>query len=465
MAYGTITQEDMDILTTLVEDPSRVHSLQDIHEDYFHDELHTVSHAPDVLVEAVSTEEVAAVVRFAAQRRLPITPRGQGTGLVGGAVALEGGIMLSLQKMNRILELDEKNMTLTVQPGVLLMEIAEYLAPTGFFYPPDPGEKSATIGGNISTNAGGMRAVKYGVTRDYVRALEAVLPSGQVVEIGGKIAKNSSGYSIKDLLIGSEGTLGIITKAVLKLIPQPKTTVSMLIPFAGLDAAIKAVPELLKSRFTPTAVEFMQREVIEAASEYLGRPFPDSSADAYLLVSCDGPSRASVDEALHEMAEKALACGAIDALIADTPERQAAVWSARGTFLEAIKASTSMIDECDVVVPRDQIAQFIAFSYEVGASFALRLMSFGHAGDGNLHIYALRDDLDEASWQEKIDAVFSRMYQRAYEIGGKVSGEHGIGFAKKEFLCNEESPATMDIMRAIKRAVDPQNIMNPGKIV
>jgi glycolate oxidase len=431
MAYGTITQEDMDILTTLVEDPSRVHSLQDIHEDYFHDELHTVSHAPDVLVEAVSTEEVAAVVRFAAQRRLPITPRGQGTGLVGGAVALEGGIMLSLQKMNRILELDEKNMTLTVQPGVLLMEIAEYLAPTGFFYPPDPGEKSATIGGNISTNAGGMRAVKYGVTRDYVRALEAVLPSGQVVEIGGKIAKNSSGYSIKDLLIGSEGTLGIITKAVLKLIPQPKTTVSMLIPFAGLDAAIKAVPELLKSRFTPTAIEFMQREVIEAASEYLGRPFADSSADAYLLVSCDGPSRASVDEALHEMAEKALACGAIDALIADTPERQAAVWSARGTFLEAIKASTSMIDECDVVVPRDQIAQFIAFSYEVGASFALRLMSFGHAGDGNLHIYALRDDLDEASWQEKIDAVFSRMYQRAYEIGGKVSGEHGIGSQKR----------------------------------
>ncbi|HCS35304.1 MAG: 2-hydroxy-acid oxidase [Spirochaetae bacterium HGW-Spirochaetae-4] len=465
LSLRTLESHDIEHLRALVADPKRITVGSAIHEDYSHDELHTLVHAPEVLIEVVSTAEVSAIMRYASANGIAVTARGQGTGLVGGAVSLHGGIMVSLQKMNRFLELDVENMLLTVEPGVLLMEIAEYLAPTGLFYPPDPGEKSATIGGNISTNAGGMRAVKYGVTRDYVRSLEVVLASGEVVEIGGKVAKNSSGYSIKDLMIGSEGTLGIITKATLKLIGQPKVTVSLLIPFPDLGAAIGAVPAILKVRQVPTAVEFMQREVIEAASEYLGRPFPDNSADAYLLVSCDGPSRRIVDESVDEIAQVALSHGAIDAFLADTPERQLSVWSTRGTFLEAIKASTSMIDECDVVVPRNEVASFIAFSYELQAKHGLRMMSFGHAGDGNLHIYALRDDLDEATWTTRVEAVFAAMYDRAHAVGGKVSGEHGIGFAKMRYLASSEQEPTIRLMQAIKRAFDPQGILNPGKIV
>ncbi|PKL12011.1 MAG: 2-hydroxy-acid oxidase [Spirochaetae bacterium HGW-Spirochaetae-8] len=463
--YKRVTPADIERLRSCLADPQRLVAGSAIHEDYAHDELHSLVAVPEVLVEAVSTAEVAAVMRYAAAEGIPVTARGQGTGLVGGAVCMHGGIMLSLQKMNRILELDTKNMVLTVEPGVLLMEIAEFLAPSGLFYPPDPGEKSATIGGNISTNAGGMRAVKYGVTRDYVRALEVVLASGEVVELGGKIAKNSSGYSIKDLMVGSEGTLGIITRASLKLLPQPAVTVSLLIPFPNLDQAIGAVPDILKAKQTPTAVEFMQREVVIAASTYLGRPFPDTSADAYLLVSCDGPSRKIVDESLHEIAEICLAHGALDALIADTPERQQSVWSARGTFLEAIKASTTMIDECDVVVPRDKIAAFIAFSHELEKKHQLRLMSFGHAGDGNLHIYELKDDLPDDVWHARVAAVFEEMYHMAHEMGGKVSGEHGIGYAKKGYLQDSEDEPVISLMRGIKLAFDPMGLLNPGKIV
>ncbi|MHC1692877.1 MAG: FAD-binding oxidoreductase [Sphaerochaetaceae bacterium] len=465
MEFNRITEEDIAVLRSLIADPQRVSVGSQVHEDYSHDELHSLVSFPEVLVEAKTTAEVSAVMGYAARRHIPVTARGQGTGLVGGSVCMYGGIMLSLQKMNRILELDLQNLVLTVEPGVLLMEIAEYLAPTGLFYPPDPGEKSATIGGNISTNAGGMRAVKYGVTRDYVRSLEVVLASGEVVELGGKIAKNSSGYSLKDLMVGSEGTLGIITKAMLKLLPQPAVTVSLLIPFTNLEQAIATVPSILKAKQIPTAVEFMQRQVILAASTYLGKPFPDTASDAYLLVSCDGPSRKIVDESLKEIAEIALAHGAVDVLIADTPERQQSVWSARGTFLEAIKASTTMMDECDVVVPRDNIARFIAFSHELEHRHGLRLMSFGHAGDGNLHIYALKDNLSDEVWHERLLAVFDGMYAQAHAMGGKVSGEHGIGFAKKGYLRGSEPDGVMRLMKGIKQAFDPDNLLNPGKIV
>jgi glycolate oxidase len=250
MKYRKINQTDITFLTSLT-DPARVFSGEAIHDDFSHDELSGTCRYPEVLVEALSTEEVSSIMAYAHRMNIPVTPRGQGTGLVGGAVSIYGGIMLSLQKMNRIIELDEVNMTLTVEPGVLLMEISPYVEQHGLFYPPDPGEKSATIGGNISTNAGGMRAVKYGVTRDYVRGLELVLPDGKVMEAGGKIVKNSSGYSIKDLVIGSEGTLAIVTKAILRLLPLPQKSVSLLVPFPDLRSAIETVPPVLRARSTP----------------------------------------------------------------------------------------------------------------------------------------------------------------------------------------------------------------------
>ena len=463
--FNKINEKDIQNLNRIISDPKRVYTKENIHEDYHHDELHTLIASPEVLIEAITTTEVSEVMEYAWSRNIPVTPRGQGTGLVGGAVCLHGGIMLSLQKMNKILTLDEDNMTLTVEPGVLLMELAEFLEPKGLIYPPDPGEKSATIGGNISTNAGGMKAVKYGVTRDNIRALEVVLPTGEIIHTGGNIAKNSSGYSIRDLMIGSEGTLGVITGATLRLLSIPAVTVSLLIPFPDLDSAIKTVPKIMRAKQIPTAVEFMQKEVILAATEYLGKQFPDTSSDAYLLVSYDGPNRNVVDLALDEVAELCINNGAVDALISDTPERQQSVWTARGTFLEAIKASTTEMDECDVVIPRGEIAGFIRYCSELEKKYELRIMSFGHAGDGNLHIYALRDDLDQETWNQRLKLVFDCMYKRADTLGGKVSGEHGIGFAKKEFLQESESPALIQIMSGIKNTFDRKGILNPGKII
>ncbi len=464
-SYKPVDRQDIEELKRIIADPNRIHIGAAVHEDYCHDELHTLSGRPEVLVEPVTVEETAAVVRYAARHRIPVTPRGQGTGLVGGAVCLYGGIMVSLEKMNRILELDEENLLLAVEPGVLLMEISAFLEGKGLFYPPDPGEKSATIGGNISTNAGGMRAVKYGVTRDFVRELEVVLPNGEVVHLGGRVAKNSTGYSLKDLLTGSEGTLGIITKAWLRLLPEPGAVISLLIPFPDLRSAVDAVPKIMHARQIPTAVEFMQREVIDAAADYLGRQFPDTASDAYLLVSYDGPTRESVISALDETAEIALACGAADAFYSDTPERQEAVWKTRGTFLEAIKASTTEMDECDVVVPRNEIADFISFCRSLQEQFGIRIMSFGHAGDGNLHVYILRDELGQEQWESTRTAVFSVMYRRAKQIGGKVSGEHGIGFAKRAYMRESEEPEVSRLFTLIKEAFDPEGIMNPGKVI
>ncbi|MEG2119041.1 MAG: FAD-binding oxidoreductase, partial [Pseudoflavonifractor sp.] len=262
MSYHRLDAADIAFLRALTGDDQRVLTGDDISEEYSHDELSVTACYHDEVVRITSAEEASAVMKYASSHTIPVTPRGAGTGLVGASVAIEHGILLDLSLMNRFLELDEDNLTLTVEPGVLLMELAAYVEERGFFYPPDPGEKSATIGGNISTNAGGMRAVKYGVTRDYVRGLEVVLPDGSIIELGGKVVKNSSGYDLKDLIIGSEGTLGIVTKAILKLLPLPKKTVSLLIPFPTLSGAIRTVPLIVRSKAAPTAIEFMEREVI-----------------------------------------------------------------------------------------------------------------------------------------------------------------------------------------------------------
>ena len=462
--YKTIDARDIAFLRTVCA-PERVIAGPEVGDDYCHDELSGIRRRPEVLVKAASTQEVSAIMKYAYANNIPVTPRGQGTGLVGGAVPLHGGILLDLSGMNRIIELDEDNLTLTLEPGVLLMEVVKYVEERGFLYPPDPGEKSATIGGNISTNAGGMRAVKYGVTRDYVRGLEIVLPNGEVTELGGKVVKNSSGYSLKDLIVGSEGTLAIVTKAILRLLPLPKHKISLLVPFPDLPSAIRTVPQIIRASSTPTAVEFMEREVILAAEEFLARKFPDNSADAYLLLTYDGAGREEVDLAWHSAAEICLKAGALDVFISNTLERNESIWAARGAFLEAIKASTSEMDECDVVVPRKTVAEFVLFSHALQQKHGIRLRSFGHAGDGNLHIYILRDDLDEAAWKTKLNAVFDELYAKAAELGGKVSGEHGIGYAKKPYLAEASADEEKRLMAGIKAVFDPRNILNPGKLI
>ena len=461
--YNKVTSADIEALQAILGEADVIVG-EAINPDYAHDELGGISRMPEVLVRVHSTEEVSAVMRHAYERNIPVTVRGSGTGLVGAAVPIHGGILMETTKMNKILSLDSNNLTVTVQPGVLLMELAAFAEENDFLYPPDPGEKSATIGGNISTNAGGMRAVKYGVTRDYVRALTVVLPNGEIQTFGAAVAKNSSGYSLKDLIIGSEGTLAIICEAVLKLVPLPKVSVSLLVPFPDMKSAIEAVPEIIRSKVTPTAIEYMSRDTILFSENYLGKKFPDTKNDAYILLTFDGNSDAQVDQDMSIVAELCLKIGALDAYIVDTEERKKSVWSARGAFLEAIKASTTEMDECDVVVPGNQVDTFIKYTHELAKEFHVRIPSFGHAGDGNLHIYICRDALNDQEWEATLSAVFDRMYQKSVELGGLVSGEHGIGYAKKDFLRRQYGETPIALMQGIKQVFDPKNILNPGKV-
>jgi len=461
--YKTIDSTDIEVLKKIC-GPDRVIHGSDIHEDFSHDELAGIHSYPEVVVEVTNRDEVSAIMKYAWENNIPVTPRGQGTGLVGAAVPVKGGILISLVRMNNILELDEDNLTLTVEPGVLLMEISKYVEAQDLFYPPDPGEKSATIGGNISTNAGGMRAVKYGVTRDFVRGLEVVLPNGNVVQMGGKIVKDSSGYSLKDLIVGSEGTLGIVTKAILRLLPLPKVAISLLVPFPTLETAIETVPKIIKSKNIPTAIEYMERRVILNAEDYLGKKFPDATSDAYILLTFDGNTREEVEGKYEKVAHICLDAGALDVFISDTQERQESIWSARGAFLEAIKSSTTEMDECDVVVPRKNVATFIRFTREVERDLDIRIASFGHAGDGNLHVYLLKDEMDDETYRDKLKAAFDRLYAKGEELGGHVSGEHGIGYAKREYLKATAGENYMQLLRNIKYAFDPKNILNPEKV-
>ncbi|MGD9910559.1 MAG: FAD-binding oxidoreductase [Candidatus Izemoplasmatales bacterium] len=465
MNYKKLTDTDIIVIKKIFGE-NQVLIKEQIEEDYHHDELQTVYGEPDLLVFGSTKEEIMKLMKYCYQESIAVTVRGSGTGLVGGCVPLEGGIILDMHKMNHFIELDKENMTLTLEPGVLLMEISEYVEKEGLFYAPDPGEKSATIGGNISTNAGGMRAVKYGVTRDWVRGLEVVLPNGELIKLGGKVVKNSSGYSLKDLMIGSEGTLGIIVEATLKLIPKPKFAVSLLIPFQNRIDAINAVPKVLQFETLPTAVEFLENKTLKFSEEYLGKKIPNADFSAYLLVSFDGTTQVEIDHYVDKVSDLCVnKLGAIDVFLIDTDERKTSVWSARGAFLEAIKASTTEIDECDVVLPRTYISAFLTFTQELSQRLNVRIPYFGHAGDGNLHIYFCKDQLSNATWNQVIQEGFECLYQKAFEFGGLVSGEHGIGYAKKSYLAEQVGTTQMELMKGIKNTFDPKGILNPRKIV
>ncbi len=458
-----LTEDDRAALAEIT-GPQRALFGAGISDDYAHDEMERVRSLPEALLRVDSAEEVGRILAYCNAERIPVVPRGAGTGLVGGAVAVQGGVMLDMASMNRIRAFDAENMTVTVEPGVLLMELAAYVEARGFLYPPDPGEKTATIGGNISTNAGGMRAVKYGVTRDYVLSLTVALADGTIETFGTPTVKNSSAYSIKDLIIGSEGTLGIIVSATLRLIPKPQACMSMLAGFASLSAAIAVVPKLIGSGSEPTAVEFLTRRVIELTEEYLGRPFPRFAGDAALLFTFDGGDETDVAKRMACAAELCLGEGAIDCYFVDTEERMDAVWKARGAFLEAIKTSAGQMDEGDVAVPRASIAAFVEQFDAISVESGLRVEYFGHAGDGNLHVYFCRDGLTAPEWDERLSGAFDALYAHAAELGGTVSGEHGIGCAKREALRSRIGAGQTALMRRIKLAFDPNGILNPGKI-
>ena len=462
--YKKVDQKDIDYLASLF-DEKYFFAKDQIPEDYNKDALGTLVKKPDILIFVRSAEEISDVFKYANLHKIPVVVRGSGTGLVGGCVALEGGIVLCTSKMNKILELDENNLTLTVEPGVLLFEIYQYVESRGYFYAPDPGEKTATIGGNISTNAGGMRAVKYGTTRDWVVALEVVLPTGEIEQFGKKVVKDSTGFSLKNLIIGSEGTLAVVTKAILKVMPKPKETLSLLVPFETRESAIEAVPKIIKEQLNTIAIEFFERNTILLSEQFLSKKFPEKRSDAYILLTFEGHNKDELKFNYESAAELCIReLGAIDAFIVDTDDRKDAVWKARGAFLEAIKSSTIEMDECDVVVPRSDVSDFIKFTYELQEKYNIRIPSFGHAGDGNLHIYICRDNYSKEEFESILQKVFDEMYERAIQVGGLVSGEHGIGYAKKGYMRNQLGDTQVNLMNGIKKVFDPNNILNPGKV-
>ena len=466
--YNKVTPEIIEEFKKIV--PGKVHTADDINEDYSHDEMPIYGNGyPDVLIEATNTEDIAKIVKLCYDNNVVVIPRGAGTGLTGAAVAMHGGIMLDMTKMNRILEYDKENFVVKVESGVLLNDLAEDALKQGLLYPPDPGEKFATLGGNVATNAGGMRAVKYGTTRDYVRAMTVVLPTGDVVRLGATVSKTSTGYSLINLMIGSEGTLGIITELTLKLIPAPKETVSLIVPYENLDDCISTVPQIFLNHLNPQAVEFMEKEIVLASERYIGRAVYPKEVEgvdvgAYLLLTFDGEEKEQLEAITEKAAEVVLECGAVDVLVADTPTKKKDAWAARSSFLEAIEAETKLLDECDVVVPVNQIAKYMKYVYDFGSKFDFTVKSFGHAGDGNLHIYTCSNDMELDEFKKQVKEFFDEIYKKAADMGGLISGEHGIGLGKRDYLADFSGEVSMRLMKGIKEVFDPKMILNPGKV-
>ena len=466
--YNKVTPEMIEKFKEIA--PKRVLVGDEINEDFTHDEMAIYGKArPEVLVEATSTEEVAAVVKLCNENKVPVTPSGARTGLVGGAVSIGGGVMISLTKMNKILGYDKENFVVKIQSGVLLNDLAQDAEKQGLLYPPDPGEKFATVGGNVATNAGGMRAVKYGCTRDYVRAMTVVLPTGEIVKLGATVSKTSSGYSLLNLMIGSEGTLGIITELTLKVIPAPKSVISLIIPYENLEDCIATVPQFFMHHLAPQALEFMEKEVVMDTEKFLGKQvYPKelegTEIGAYLLATFDGNSEEQLEDIIEQASEVVLEAGAIDVLVADTSAKMKDAWAARSSFLEAIMHETKLLDECDVVVPVNKIADYLDFVNKTGEDCGLVIKSFGHAGDGNLHIYQCSNDLEEEEFKSRVDKFFEIIYREATNCGGLVSGEHGIGSGKIKYLVDSVGETNMALMEGIKRVFDPKMILNPGKV-
>jgi glycolate oxidase len=435
----------------------------DIKEEYACDEALTVKPClPELVVKPGSAEDVAKVLRLANEKRIPVTPRGGGTGLCGGCVAVSGGILLSLERMNRILEIDEENYVAIVEAGVVLADLYKAVEARGFCYPIYPGEESATIGGNVATNAGGMKAVKYGVTRHYVLGLEAILPNGEIIQTGGKYVKVSTGYDLTQLLVGSEGTLAVVTKVILKLLPRPKAKITLFAPFKDLNDGIRAVPVILKSGVIPVTIEFLEKLGFNAMEDYTGRKVPirervRDEAEAFLVLVMEGKNS---EEALRDaefISDICMKHGAIDIFIPPTERAGRELLDLREKAYYAAK-DAGATDLVDIVVPRGEIPKFVEQVHELSAKYATVIAGAGHAGDGNVHLAIFEQDADKRSM------ILKEIYMVGKNLGGAVSAEHGIGSEKRHFLLEMEDKAKIALMRRIKKAFDPNNILNPGKI-
>ena len=461
--YGRLTHQTIRELTTIMGQDNISIKENEI-EQYSCDEMAIAKpHAPQIIVKPADAYSIAKLLHLANRKRIPVTPRGAGTGLSGGCVPIYGGILLSLERMNRILEIDTNNFAAIVESGVTLFDLYNEVEKRGLYYPLYPGEATATIGGNVATNAGGMNAVKYGVTRHHILGLEAVLPNGDIIKTGGKFVKCATGYDLTQLIVGSEGTLAVVTKVILKLIAKPARREVLFVPFMNLQDAIDAVPEILRLQKTPIGIEFMERSIIETVEKYLGKEIPYHQYDAFLMIIMEGESENEIIDYFSKVEEICKQHGAIEAMVPSGERDKRKLLETRENFYHAVKR-LAPVEIIDVVVPRKEIAKFIRRVKEISEGYGVPVIVYGHAGDGNVHLHPIGAGLNREDWSRKFPHLMVDIYRAGVSLGGAISGEHGIGFDKKAYLPIGMDNASLNALKSIKRAFDPNNILNPGKI-
>lgn len=435
-------------------------------QKYSHDETEDISILPAIVLKPTTVEQVSQIMAYCNENKLPVTPSGARTGLSGGAIPTKNGIALSMEKFNHILEIDEKNHQVTTEPGVITQVLQDAVKEKGLFYPPDPASKgSCFIGGNVSENSGGPKAVKYGVTKDYVLNLEVVLPSGEVIWTGANVLKNATGYNLTQLIVGSEGTLGIITKIVLRLIPHPTQNLLMLVPFKSAEEACEAVAAVFQAGITPSGMEFMERDALVFAQEFT-QDFSIAVKEnhaAHLLIEVDGFNNEVLVQDCERIMETLERFDTDDILFAESEAQKNTLWSLRRKVGEAVKTQ-SIYKEEDTVVPRFELPNLLRAVKSIGAEYGFTSVCYGHAGDGNLHINIIKGDLSDEFWDNELNLAIRKLFQEVVKLGGTISGEHGIGLVQKQYMDIAFPEVTLNLMRSIKSVFDPNGILNPGKI-
>lgn len=435
-------------------------------QKYSHDETEDLHFYPEAAALPINAEEVSALVHFCNQYLIPITPRGAGTGLSGGALPVHGGLVISMERMNKLLKIDERNLQAHVEPGLITEDLMNAVAEKGLLYPVDPASKgSCFIGGNISYGSGGPQVVKYGTIREYVLNLQVVLPTAEIIWTGANTLKFASGYNFTQLMIGSEGTLGIITQAVLKLIPKPQQNMLLMGSFPSNESACEAVSAIFRANQSPSAVEFMERRGVEWVIEHDNMAFDlKDDVEAFLLIQVDGNDQEELlaqCETINTVLENH---GCLDVLLADTAGQKESLWSLRRTMAVSVK-SNAFYKEEDTVVPRAELPQLIRGIKEIGQRYGFESVCYGHAGDGNLHVNIIKTSISDEDWKNKLPLGIKEIFELTVSLGGSLSGEHGIGYVQKNYMPLKFSEIQLKLMRGIKKLFDPNNIMNPGKML
>ncbi len=438
---------------------------EDILQQYSGDESWLIYKLPDVVVRVENSQQISEVIKLANRYRIPVTPRGAGTGVSGGAIPIKGGIVLSLEKMDRIVKIDPTNRVAVVQPYVINAVLKEEVMKYGLFYPPDPASfESSTIGGNVAEAAGGPSAVKYGTTRDYVLGLEVVLGSGDILRLGGEVHKDVTGYNLLGIMIGSEGTLGIFSEITLKLLPLPEYRVDMLIPFEDIINAVKLLPAIYGSSLLPVNIEFMEKRGIEAVKRFKEVPPLPDGTEALIIMGFDSNIKDEIDYIIERVGNVVIERGGMDVYVADNPQDRERVWDMRRSLHEALKDISPVIEREDIVVPITRIPEIISFIYELEETFNATIVPFGHLGDGNIHVNILKGEMEDHEWEKKKENIVSSLLKKVCELGGRITGEHGVGILKKKYLKLNITDKEIEIYRKLKNIFDPNGILNPGKI-